>query len=61
MTYVEWHKKLGNGAIVDEILDWAVSKSNEIFLEESLRKLNKTTGTNCPIYTVLKNATYMVL
>jgi len=38
MTYVEWHKKLGNGAIVDEILDWAVSKSNEIFLEESLRK-----------------------
>ncbi len=40
MTYVEWHKKLGSGAIADAILDRAVSKSYKIFLEgESLRKI----------------------
>ena len=40
MTSVEWHKKLGGGAIADAILDRAVSKSYKIFLEgESLRKI----------------------
>ena len=40
MTQVEWHKKLGDGAIADAILDRAVSKSYKIFLEgESLRKI----------------------
>lgn len=48
MTSVEWHKKLGGGAIADALLDCDVSK------------LNKITGTNRPICMVLKNAIYMV-
>ncbi|WP_414045344.1 ATP-binding protein [Macrococcus equi] len=40
MNSVEWHKKLGGGAIADAILDRAVSKCYKIFLEgESLRKI----------------------
>lgn len=57
MTSIESHKKLGGRAIADAILDRAISKSYKIFLEgESLRKLNKITGTNRPICMVLKNA-----